>query len=755
MTKTDSPFPTVLLRAWHGVLAGVYSGTIVSLLSFVLYREASMPFLFGTGHAIHSYAYTIAIYSVLGGIVGAALGVILGALGTALPFLRGRPFWGLLLLPFACLIPFIFVNARWQIEVPRNVSLYDAYRIAFLQKSLAMSALAGLVVSVVLTLVFYGRSCWRWGRRIHAVFVPAALVVAGLTLAQVHLMHGRIDWSRAQGASGPRTSDLNVILVGLDGATWTILAPMLKEGRLPHMKAFLEDAAYGPLQVYGKAFSPSVWTTMVTGVKRDVHGIVSYTVSGEEGTYMAGSNHRKVPALWNIVNQAGLATGLINYMVSYPPEHVLGINLSRMIPVGAIPYEEKVWPPSLIPEVSALVEDVPPADGVDDHAVDLNHELAVLTRLFEEYWDPAFSFFTVYTHSTDDVEHRYWSFMFPEDFEGTPLEPSEADIAAKHDVIRGHWERADLIFEHLNSIVDANTVVIVVSDHGMESATAPEAHLALNDLLSAMGLLAFTEEGGIDTSRTLAYWPSGSDVNMRATGIRINEDAIPNFPACGTSYEEARAYVIDRLRAVRLTGDGETLFPAVLRSEDETDPTYREPLSSSDVIVHLSAYTRGARMDDSLDLDDGTIPMTDVVVVKEDVTGAHHPRGVIMARGLPFKEGPAFARPTVETPVSDVLQRVLGRAPRLDGAMKAAQFLGLVDRATTLDICQTILYLLGVPCAEYMQGRVLAEGMDRSYVAEHRGTMVSDYGELDREVDEKSAPSPEELERLRSLGYVD
>ena len=43
----------------------------------------------------------------------------------------------------------------------------------------------------------------------------------------------------------------------------------------------------------------------------------------------------------------------------------------------------------------------------------------------------------------------------------------------------------------------------------------------------------------------------------------------------------------------------------------------------------------------------------------------------------------------------------------------------LIDRATTLDVCQTVLYLLGVPCADYMQGRALVEGMNRSYVSEH------------------------------------
>ncbi len=226
-------------------------------------------------------------------------------------------------------------------------------------------------------------------------------------------------------------------------------------------------------------------------------------------------------------------------------------------------------------------------------------------------------------------------------------------------------------------------------------------------------------------SRTLAYWPQRVRRQHVRHGYPHKRQRHPRLPGPRDSYEEARSYVIDKLRAVRLTGAGEPLFPAVLRREDETDPAYREPLSKSDIIVHLSAYTRGARIHDSLDLGGWTIPMTDVIAAKGDVTGAHHPHGITMARGLPLKEGPAFARPTVETPVSHVLQRVLRRDPRLDGAMKAAQFLALVDRATALDIRQTILYLLGLPCANYMQGRVLVEGMDRSYVAEHEGPLGS------------------------------
>jgi predicted AlkP superfamily phosphohydrolase/phosphomutase len=740
---------------WHGLLVGVYAGVLFSLLSFAFYGKVSAPFLFGARHAIHAYAYTIAIHALLGGVAGAVLGALLWILGAFIRPLRGRLFWILLILPFASAIPFVFANASWQIAVPRNVSLHDAYRIAFLKRSIVLSLAAGLAISAVLTLAFYGRARRGLGRVLHTAVVVAVVLIAGATLAQMHLFHGRVRWDRVQSTAGPMPGALRVLLVGLDGATWTVITPLLDEGKLPNLQSFLEDAAYGPLQVYGKAFSPSVWTTMVTGVRRSTHGIVSYTVSGAERTYMVGSNHRKVPAVWNIANEAGLAVGMINYMVTYPPEHVVGFNLPRVVPIGAIPYEDKVWPPALIPEVKSIVESVPPADGADDHAADLNHEMTVLEKLFAHYWDPGYSFFTVYTHSTDDCEHRYWSFWRPGDFKGTPLEPGAADLAAKKDVIANHWECVDQLFARVNAIRDPQTVVIVVSDHGMESAEAPEAHLSVNKLLEAMGLLTYRAPATIDTSSTLAYWPRGSDINMSATGIHLNLEALKSHPEAGGSYEEALEYLMRRLRAVRLKGADKALFPSVCTPKEEPDPAIREPLARSDVIIHMSAYTRGARVEDTLDLGDRTIPIVDVLTIKTDVTGAHNPQGIIMACGSPFRRGPVFARPTVETPVSDVLQRVLGRAQSLDPYMKAAQALGLLDRATTLDICQTALYLMGLPCADYMQGRVLVEAMDRSYVSDHLGARIADYGEQAKKIDVESPPSPEELERLRSLGYVD
>jgi predicted AlkP superfamily phosphohydrolase/phosphomutase len=551
------------ILAYSGLLIGAYSGVVFSVLSFAMYGSVSAAFLFDARHAVHSYAYTIAIYSLFGGAVGVVFGILLWAASRALPFIRGKAIWILLVFPFAALMPFVFVNAKWQIEQPRNVALFDEYRIAFLQRSLLVSVAVGLALSLILVFALGRVHLLRRARGFHVGFLAFVLIICIGTLAQMHLTHGRISSVRVEDLTQHDASGAQVLLVGLDGVTWTVLQPLFAQGKLPHLKKFRDESAYGALQVYGKAYSPAVWTTMVTGVKRFRHGIMTHTVLGPEGIVRTGSGNRKVPALWNITSAAGLKAGLINYMASFPPEHITGFNFAGITPLGATPYERSIWPPELVPEVSRIIESVPPAEGVDDHAADLNREVDALTRLFVRFWDPSYSFFTLYTHSTDDIEHRYWNYMNPESFRGTVFEPTAEEVSEKGDAICDHFEKVDALFERIESAIGPNTSVIVVSDHGMEAATSPEVHLSLNDLLAKMGFLFFTKDGGIDYSRTLAYWPAGSEVNLRATGLTINRNAMPAFLDGARSFEEIRDHVIEKLRQVRLVGTGEPFFPAV------------------------------------------------------------------------------------------------------------------------------------------------------------------------------------------------
>jgi predicted AlkP superfamily phosphohydrolase/phosphomutase len=78
------------------------------------------------------------------------------------------------------------------------------------------------------------------------------------------------------------------------------------------------------------------------------------------------------------------------------------------------------------------------------------------------------------------------------------------------------------------------------------------------------------------------------------------------------------------------------------------------------------------------------------------------------------------------------------------------------QRATLYDLAPTILYLSGLPCSRQMDGRVLAEWIDATFVREHPVNSVASYGPPVRRP-APLVPESEELikERLRALGYID
>jgi predicted AlkP superfamily phosphohydrolase/phosphomutase len=87
---------------------------------------------------------------------------------------------------------------------------------------------------------------------------------------------------------------------------------------------------------------------------------------------------------------------------------------------------------------------------------------------------------------------------------------------------------------------------------------------------------------------------------------------------------------------------------------------------------------------------------------------------------------------------------------------------GELADASVLDITPTILALMGMPVADDMDGRVLAEAIDPSFLRAHPVTTVDTYedgdGDISGESDEEPIESPlddEVREQLRSLGYIE
>ena len=55
------------------------------------------------------------------------------------------------------------------------------------------------------------------------------------------------------------------VLLGLDGATFTVLDPLMRDGVMPFLSEFVSSGARGDLQSVIPALTPPAWTSLTTG----------------------------------------------------------------------------------------------------------------------------------------------------------------------------------------------------------------------------------------------------------------------------------------------------------------------------------------------------------------------------------------------------------------------------------------------------------------------------------------------------------
>lgn len=160
----------------------------------------------------------------------------------------------------------------------------------------------------------------------------------------------------------PAARPPRVIVVGWDGADWSLLDPLLASGRLPNLKALLEKGAQARLETYRPRASPLLWTTMATGLTPPEHGVVDF----QEFDVATGSSlpvsgrSRTGPAIWNVASAKGLTSGVVGWWATWPAEAVKGFFISdRASPVlfDAATLSQSpglTWPPDLADGVRLL-----------------------------------------------------------------------------------------------------------------------------------------------------------------------------------------------------------------------------------------------------------------------------------------------------------------------------------------------------------------------------------------------------------------
>ncbi len=286
-----------------------------------------------------------------------------------------------------------------------------------------------------------------------------------------------------------------VLLIGLDGASWKLIIPLIKEGKLPVIKHLVEEGCWGRLGTLKVLISEVIWTTVITGKSPELHGIVGNLMVDPDTKELVPitSNLRKVRAIWNILGDYRKKVGVVGYRASWPAEKVNGFMISDWHGSGDYSSPQYAQPPLN----SFCTEEMFRNFGRNSPDFQLREDTDWIFRLDSFmanaaeylYTNNKFDFFCLYLAGIDGASHYYWKYMFPDNQDIPPEE-----VSKYKDVILSYYIWCDTFIGRLLRGADNNTTVIIISDHGFmtKDPRCPKYIFSeVNLLLQAAGLKKF------------------------------------------------------------------------------------------------------------------------------------------------------------------------------------------------------------------------------------------------------------------------
>jgi Type I phosphodiesterase / nucleotide pyrophosphatase len=199
----------------------------------------------------------------------------------------------------------------------------------------AMLACAHLAVGIALGIAVGFGVAFAGGRGRHgaAAGIAASLTLLGIAPAMRHLLVStpahRTAASHELARVEPRGARAaRVALIGLDGADWSVIDPLLAAGQMPNLARLVARGRSAVLRSIEPTISPVVWTSIFSGRTPPEHGIV--------GWKSAHAANRRVGMLWEIAGAAGLSSVVVNVPGTWPPTGIEGALLSGFPMPGAL-----------------------------------------------------------------------------------------------------------------------------------------------------------------------------------------------------------------------------------------------------------------------------------------------------------------------------------------------------------------------------------------------------------------------------------
>ncbi|PLV59330.1 alkaline phosphatase family protein [Thermotoga sp. KOL6] len=345
-----------------------------------------------------------------------------------------------------------------------------------------------------------------------------------------------------------------VAVIGLDCADPKLVFEEFWE-ELPNMRKLAKS--YGPLRSTIPPITVPAWMSMMTAKDPGELGIYGFRNRKSyeyDSVVFANSRMIKYPTVWDTLGIRSYKSIVLGVPLTYPPKKINGCMVTSFLTPGLD--VEYTYPPELKEEISKWVgkymfdvENFRTENKqlVIDQVYEMTDKRFEVAKhlVTEKEWD----FFIMVEMGPDRMHHALWAHHDPTHFKHDPNSPYK-------NAIRDYYKYLDEKIGNLVSLFPDDTVVIVVSDHGIQKM---EGGIAVNDWLIERGYLVLKEkpkvptrigqlikEGKIDWEKTKA-WGLGGYYGRIFINVEGRE---PNGIVKKEEYEDFRDELIKELESI-------------------------------------------------------------------------------------------------------------------------------------------------------------------------------------------------------------
>lgn len=489
------------------------------------------------------------------------------------------------------------------------------------------------------------------------------------------------------------------VLLGLDGADWRFIEPMMKAGILPNLKKLLAESAAGVLKT-DLGFSPTTWTTIATGREAADHQVAPQYDFPWDLVHQE-PKEIKVRRIWEIAREAGKKIAVYDYFFARSRDpgdwgwiHHGPIDKNTTLPSG-----------TSLASCKAFKTDY-----------QYQHVQAFLMRQMSS------DLTIMLAKQTDNAAHngnlQWYKRWRPEMFVEDPaVPPYEGE-----DILTKTWKQADaLIGEVMNNLPDGAHLVIC-SDHGFAAPYGDSMEIKLGScVLETLAISRKDLQGNCFLKTKTPFGNLEIRKNWEVDELPVAHFKNRENPERTTAYYEKLQVTCSDFFSHGCPDKIEEKLTEALGDEFDKIKITHEGRGRLTVSVHPDFPDK---------MIGSYVPTTSIcaaAVVAQ--TGGHGPGddGIVLLYGPKIKPGMIFSGATVH------------------------------------DITPTLLYLMGMPVARDFDGKVLVDAIKPTALLSKPIRFVDTFetspiirddiahagwNEKTSNLDEK------ELQRLKSLGYI-